>query len=552
MTTAFLVVLGGASPAHANTGAPIDGAGSTWAQDQIGQWGVAVQRQGFGTVHYSGTGSIDGRGQFRSGTVDFAASELPYGLNEDGFTDPPPTRPFAYLPVMAGSIGFTYNVRVNGRRITDLRLSGTTVAGIFTRTITRWNDPAIQADNPRTTLPATAITPVVRADNNATTAGLTQWLSAGQPTVWGAYCSAAGRGPGCGTTTTFPTVPGDVAVAGSLGVTVETRFTNGAITYVESGYASSAGLPVASLLNTSGYYTAPTGGAVVVALSSATAGPSGLVDVTPAYTAPDPRTYPLPLVGHLIVPTTTGTGFTDEKGQTLASLGSYALCHQIATAGMESAPLPPHLVSAGLGIVRRIPGSSLSGVDTSNCVGAAAGELQNAPQPRACDRVGGPPCTDDNPGHRMETITTTLEPGALVISVAGSPHVELPSPELDPSGEHLHTTGQMTPVTVTDTRPGNIGWTATAQAGDFTDLAGDTIDASHLTWAPAVVDRGTAQSVTPGAPVVPGGGTGLKDVRTLATGTGPGTARVGARLDLDAPTSTPPGTYTAVLTLTVI
>lgn len=207
--------------------------------------GASVQRYGYGTVRYSGTGSIDGRSQFRSGSVDFAASELPYGLDEDGFTDPPPTRPFAYVPVVAGGIGLAYKVTVNHRRVTDLRLSGATVAGIFTRTITRWNDPRIQADNPRTRLPDTAIIPVVRADNNATTAGLTQWLSAAQPAVWGAYCSAAGRGPGCGTTATFPTVPGDASVVSSFGVTgyVGNSGPDGAITYVESATRRLAGIP---------------------------------------------------------------------------------------------------------------------------------------------------------------------------------------------------------------------------------------------------------------------------------------------------------------------
>ncbi|MDX2648484.1 hypothetical protein PV341_33935 [Streptomyces sp. PA03-1a] len=101
-------------------------------------------------------------------------------------------------------------------------------------------------------------------------------------------------------------------------------------------------------------------------------------------------------------------------------------------------------------------------------------------------------------------------------------------------------------------RAGNIGWTVSGQVGDFTGPAGSTIDGSSLTWAPAIADRGNVPSITPGAPVVPGDGNGLKESRTLATGIGPGTADAGAGLDFDAPTSTPPGTYTAVLTLTVI
>ncbi|MGW1796071.1 substrate-binding domain-containing protein [Streptomyces sp. NPDC001984] len=550
----FLVALNGASPAHAAAGTPIAGAGSTWAQDPIELWRAGAQVFGYGVVNYNGTGSIDGRNQFRGGTVDFAVSELPYGLAEGGVTDPPPTRPFAYVPVVAGGIAFHYNLRANGKRITNLRLSSATVAGIFTRTITRWDDPAIRADNPGTQLPNLAITPVFRSDVSATTDGLTRWLSTEQPTVWSAYCSAAGRGTGCGATTLFPTVPGDVVLAGSNGVTgyVAQAGNNGAIAYAESSYALTRNTSTAKLLNRAGYYTAPTAGAVAIGLSTAPSDPSGIAGLGAAYTNPDPRTYPLPIVSHLIVPTTTDSRFTTAKGQTLSSFASYALCHQDSASGLGNAPLPPNLVQSGLDTKSRIPGSSLSEVDTSACVASSAAALQHVPQPQACDRVGSQSCDSDAPGGRTESITTTLEPGALAISIADSPQVVLPSPVLDSSGTYLHTSGQMTPITVTDTRPGNIAWSASGQIGDFTGPAGSTIDASSLTWTPAVVDHGNVQTVTAGSPVVPGDGSGLKDPRTLATGIGPGSAVVGAGLDLDAPTSTTPGTYTAVLTLTVI
>lgn len=147
---------------------------------------------------------------------------------------------------------------------------------------------------------------------------------------------------------------------------------------------------------------------------------------------------------------------------------------------------------------------------------------------------------------------TVVEPGALVISIEGSPRVVLPGPVLDASGEHLHTSGRLTPVTVTGTRPGSVGWTASGQAGDFAGPYGTGIPVSSLTWAPEVVDAGNVRGVTAGPPVLPGDDGGPGRARTPATGAGPRTADVGARLDLDAPTGTRPGTYTAVLTLTVI
>jgi hypothetical protein len=45
---------------------------------------------------------------------------------------------------------------------------------------------------------------------------------------------------------------------------------------------------------------------------------------------------------------------------------------------------------------------------------------------------------------------------------------------------------------------------------------------------------------------------GLKQARTLATGTGLGTTHLSAALTLNVPTTTVAGTYTATLTLTAI
>lgn len=48
------------------------------------------------------------------------------------------------LPVYISPIAVAYNLP----GIDDLNLSAANVAGIFSGTITNWNDPAIAADNP--------------------------------------------------------------------------------------------------------------------------------------------------------------------------------------------------------------------------------------------------------------------------------------------------------------------------------------------------------------------------------------------------------------------
>ena len=63
-----------------------------------------------------------------------------------------------------------YNLKINGQRVTNLRLSGENVAKIFTGAITSWNDAAIKADNPGLALPARKIVPVVRSDGSGPSA----------------------------------------------------------------------------------------------------------------------------------------------------------------------------------------------------------------------------------------------------------------------------------------------------------------------------------------------------------------------------------------------
>ena len=170
---------------------PISGAGSTWSANAINNWITNVS-----PVRHDGqlrrVGSTTGPEEFASGTVDWGASEIPYGVKDGNNYDPPPTRGYAYMPDTAGGTTFMYNLKIGNKRVTNLRLSGAAIAGIFTGVITMWNDPKIAADNPGLTLPAIQIVPVVRSDGSGATAEFTQWMLATRPSYWTAYC-AEGR-----------------------------------------------------------------------------------------------------------------------------------------------------------------------------------------------------------------------------------------------------------------------------------------------------------------------------------------------------------------------
>ncbi|MHA6762213.1 Ig-like domain repeat protein [Streptacidiphilus sp. PAMC 29251] len=166
--------------------------------------------------------------------------------------------------------------------------------------------------------------------------------------------------------------------------------------------------------------------------------------------------------------------------------------------------------------------------------------------------------TPGGPTPGSENINTTVAPGALALSVAGS-NVNLPPLTLNTTSTLYSAAGPIQTVTVTDTRAGAPGWALSGQVADFTSPAG-TISAQNLGWAPNLVNKGDGLKVNLGGTVAPApgvasgdsGALGLKSSRTLATATGLGTAQIGADLSLVAPTSTAAGAYTGVLTLTVM
>ena len=395
---------------------PISGAGSTWVQNALDQWRRNVTQYGM-QVNFQGTGSSDGRNQFRNGTVDFAASEIPYGQTDNGVYDPPPTRSFAYMPDVAGGTSFMYHLDIAGHRVTNLRLSGETITKIFTGVVTMWNDPVIKKDNPLLALPARRIVPVVRSDGSGTTAQFTRFMSKQYAQLWDSYCAKAGYHTPCGLTSEYPTVPGKgfVALSGSLGVAgyVAQSQAEGAITYVEYSYALNTGFPVAKVLNAAGYYTEPTAQNVAVALLKAQIDddPSSKAYLTQnldgVYTDRDPRSYPLSSYSYMIIPTKVEDKFTEDKGRTLGAFAYYYLCEgQQQAPVLGYSPLPINLVRAGLDQVKRIPGVDVQSIDISRCHNptfSADGTntlAKAAPEPPACDRAGSTQCTTGTGGAR--------------------------------------------------------------------------------------------------------------------------------------------------------
>jgi phosphate ABC transporter phosphate-binding protein len=389
---------------------PISGAGSTWVSNALDQWIRNIAQNGI-QVNFAATGSSDGRNEFRNGTVDFGATEIPYGLH-DAFTgsDPLPARHFAYVPDVAGGTTFMYNLHFGGHEIRNLRLDGNTLAKIFTGVITQWNDPAIERDNPNLQLPAERIVPVVRSDGSGTTAQFTLWMTHMEPAVWNAYCARFGISAPCGLTSVYPVVPGSdmIALSGSLGVSgyVAQSTSEGAITYVEYSYAIETGFPAVALENSAGYYTLPTANNVAVSLLKAQinddpSSPGYLTqNLSNVYNDPDPRTYEMSSYSYLIIPTAIEDGFSTDKGYTLGKFVYYALCQgQQEAPILGYSPLPINLAEAGFAQVRKIPGVDVESINIQDCDNptfSPSGKntlALDAPYPPACAKAGSTQCT---------------------------------------------------------------------------------------------------------------------------------------------------------------
>jgi ABC-type phosphate transport system substrate-binding protein len=393
----------------------ISGEGSSWAANAIDAMRVNVQQFGI-TVDYNPSGSSAGRKNFLNGTVDFAASDIPFQFSpEDGSApENPAPGSYAYMPVTAGGTAFMYNLKINGQRVTNLRLSGENIAKIFTGAITMWNDPAIQADNPGLTMPARTVVAVVRSDGSGSSAQFTGWMINRHGAIWNDYCSRSGRAPACGQTSFYPTIAGMISQSGDLGIAgyVSQGFAEGAIGYVNYSYALGTQFPVVKVLNAAGYYTEPTPENVAVSLLQArinTDESNPAVYLTQqlegVYADTDPRSYQLSSYSYLILPTKVAGQFNEAKGLTLGAFAYYAMCQaQQSSASLGYSPMPINLVEASFDQIRKIPGVVVQDIDIRACKNPTFSDdgtntlAANAPQPLACDKQSTSQCPNGTGG----------------------------------------------------------------------------------------------------------------------------------------------------------
>ncbi len=242
------------TPVATGASVTLTGAGASFPAPLYQRWFAEYGKSNPKTqINYQSVGSGAGVKQFISATVDFGASDV--AMKEDEIKQV--AKGVVLLPVTAGSIVLAYNLP---ELTSVLKLSRQVYADILLGKITKWNDPKIAEINPGVKLPDKPITVVHRSDGSGTTAVFTKHLSAVSPD-WKA-------GPGEGKTVEWPQGQGFVGAKGNEGVTAQILQTEGALGYVEYGYAKQQNLKMAALENKAGKYVEPSAEAAAKTLAA--------------------------------------------------------------------------------------------------------------------------------------------------------------------------------------------------------------------------------------------------------------------------------------------
>ena len=200
----------------------LNGAGSSAQQAVVNAWKADFQSENSdATINYDPVGSGGGRDQFLSGGVDFAGSDAYLDDEELVKAKERCGGEVIEVPTYVSPIAVAFNVE----GVDKLNLSAQTIGAIFEGTITKWDDPAIVADNPEADLPSESIIPVHRSDDSGTTKNFTAYLEETSGGSWTA-----------GEVETWPTPEGESA-QGTAGVIDRVKATANSITYADASQA---------------------------------------------------------------------------------------------------------------------------------------------------------------------------------------------------------------------------------------------------------------------------------------------------------------------------
>jgi phosphate transport system substrate-binding protein len=291
---------------------------------------------------YASSGSGTGRSNSDKSIGDFWFSDAAH-------TAATKRASIIHAPVVAAPIGILHNLPSRN----TLSLSASTIAGIFSGTITRWNDAAIVRDNNRAydkiiyktkngavvkdskgdpvvakkiatttryTLPDKPIKVVFRSDSSGTTENFTNYLNKSAPTVWTKAKASVFTSSFPGNINAPENLGRIVGAASSTGVSQLAGKTPYSITFAEVNYAVANKLKVAHVINNAGNAVEPTSVSTSAFLSQASIDANGIMSFD--YATKEAGAYTLGIVSYMLV----DTNYSDKnKAAAVKSLASFIL-----------------------------------------------------------------------------------------------------------------------------------------------------------------------------------------------------------------------------------
>ncbi len=338
LVIAGFIALSSAAPAQA---LDLQGSGASFVDPLLQACKAGFAKSSNHSYVYTSTGSGTGKKNSDAKIGDFWFSDSAHTASTKRST-------VFHAPIVAAPIAVLVNLPAKK----DIYLSATTVAKIFAGEITKWNDPAIVADNNRSvtttvykkdaqgnavkdksgnpvvlrtgsksiiyTLPNQPIKVIFRADGSGTTNNFTTWLNGVAPSVWTKKGNDA-------FTTAFPgniNAPGNIGrIVGanqSQGIATLAAKTKYSITYAEKNWGDAYGLRAAYISNAAGNFTYPDSGAVSAFLGEAKQDANGIV--TYDYGTKVAGVYTLGIISYMLVE----TEYADKaRGAAVKELAEY-------------------------------------------------------------------------------------------------------------------------------------------------------------------------------------------------------------------------------------
>ena len=332
------------TPAHA--GVSISGSGASFPAALIEGCKAPFATQSTASDTYSYASSSSGTGQSNS---DKSIGD--FWMSDGAYTAATRRASLIHIPLVAAPIAVLYNFPTTKK---PLQLSAATIAGIFGGTITRWNDPAIVADNNKTTtvtiykkdrsgnplkdasgklvvlrtqtingnftLPDQKITVVYRSDSSGTTENFTNYLNKSAASVWTKAKNKVFKDSFPGNINSTDNLGRVVGASSSTGVSQLAGKTPYSITYAEVNYAAANKLKIANVINPAGNVVAPDSVGTSAFLASATQDANGWL--TYDYATKEPGAYPLGIISYMLA----DTNYKDKtKAAAVKSIATFIL-----------------------------------------------------------------------------------------------------------------------------------------------------------------------------------------------------------------------------------